>query len=510
MLCRNYNPVLRMGLEKKGWGASLRVVSAAPDEHVLFEASEGFFEHCRSRSAKRVLTWTQGVVLVVLFSAAGWALFTHRCAVWSAAHIIGFGLFAIAILWRLLAAASLAPVRSRLFVPGRDEIWPIYTILCPLHREAGVVFDLVAALNRLDYPKHALDIQLLVEGDDVETIAAALAAANGPHIDVVIIPPASPRTKPKALNVGLARARGDYITVFDAEDRPHPTQLRAALAAFADGDARLACLQAPLVIDNARASWIARQFAAEYAIQFREILPLLARLKLPLPLGGTSNHFRVDALRAVRGWDPYNVTEDADLGYRLARDGYTMGVIAPPTWEEAPITLSAWLKQRTRWIKGHLQTWLALMRNPVRTAQEMGFDAFASMQLVLGGGIAASLLHAPLIGLLLYDAVTHANILGPADVMLALCGYVVAVFAALTASALSGDLSHARAAFTMPLYWPLATVAAVGAVFGLIFRPHHWAKTAHGVSARARMPAFDQPARTFEISAQSASTSASG
>lgn len=166
-------------------------------------------------------------------------------------------------------------------------------------------------------------------------------------------------------------ARGEFVCVYDAEDRPHPLQLQASVLAFEDGGAALACVQAPLVIDNHAASWISRQFAAEYAIQFREILPMLARLNLPLALGGSSNHFRIEAVRAAGGWDPHNVTEDIDLGFRLARDGWRGGVIAPPTWEEAPIKLGAWLTQRTRWVKGHLHTWLVLMRNPFRTAREM-------------------------------------------------------------------------------------------------------------------------------------------
>ncbi|HVY87083.1 MAG TPA: glycosyltransferase [Caulobacterales bacterium] len=457
-----------------------------------------------------MLSLPQFVVLSALIAGFVWASRTYPETSWTVAHAAAFVLFALAILWRLFAAASLAPVRSRLFTPARDGVWPTYTILCPLHREADVVFGLVAALNRLDYPAESLDIQLLVEADDPETIAAALAAAAAQHIEVVIIPRAAPRTKPKALNVGLMRARGEFLAVYDAEDRPHPAQLRAALAAFAEGGDDLACVQAPLVIDNASAAWIARQFAAEYAIQFREILPLLARLGLPLPLGGTSNHFRVDALARSGGWDPNNVTEDADLGYRLARNGLRMGVIAPPTWEEAPITLGAWLKQRTRWIKGHIQTWLVLMRNPFATAREMGWPAFLSMQLLLGGGVAASLLHAPLALALVFTLLTHANLLGPADFILALCGYVVAVFAGLTASALSGDLNHTRAALTMPLYWPLATVAACWAVIELVLRPHHWAKTRHGVSERAHFP-FAPALQSVRLSsAQKASTSASG
>jgi cellulose synthase/poly-beta-1,6-N-acetylglucosamine synthase-like glycosyltransferase len=161
---------------------------------------------------------------------------------------------------------------------------------------------------------------MLVEGDDDDTVRAAYANSAAPNIEVIVIDPIAPRTKPKALNVGLALARGDYVVVYDAEDRPHAQQLRAALAAFEDGGEHLACVQAPLEIDNAEQSWIARQFAAEYAIQFREILPLLARLGLPLPLGGSSNHFRTAALRASGGWDPYNVSEDrANFASKLNR-----------------------------------------------------------------------------------------------------------------------------------------------------------------------------------------------
>jgi len=183
-----------------------------------------------------------------------------------------------------------------------------------------------------------------------------------------------------------------------------------------------------------------------------------------------------------------NVTEDADLGYRLARDGYSSGVIGPPTWEEAPITLGAWLNQRTRWIKGHMQTWLVLMRDPIRTAREMGLGAFASMQLMLATGVIAAFAHGPLAFILLIAALSPYDLLGREDFILALCGYSVAIFAALTACALSNTLSHARAALTMPFYWPLSTIAACRALVELVFRPHHWSKTAHGVSPRRSMP----------------------
>jgi len=285
----------------------LRDGASTPSAAVLDEARFGLARALPHRSAQRTFYYTQLLVFAALAGGGVFAAVKAPALTFSILYVLTFTLFATAIAVRFLAAASLTRIMWRL--ADQTDV-PTYTILCPLYREANVVPDLVAALARLDYPTRALDIKLLVEGDDSDTISAALAVADAPHIEVVIIPPCLPRTKPKALNVGLSRAKGDYVVVFDAEDRPHPQQLRAALAAFEDGDEHLACVQAPLSIDNASASWISRQFAAEYAIQFREVLPLLARAELPLPLGGTSNHFRIHVLREVGGWDPFNVREN--------------------------------------------------------------------------------------------------------------------------------------------------------------------------------------------------------
>ncbi len=469
-----------MGMDGGARRAGLAEGKATVSDDALTEARDGLLRRRPHRSAKRPLYVTQTIALAAVIGGFVWAAREAPTLTFNVVHVAAFAIFSAAILIRLFAAASLTPTLFRLAAPAQ---FPIYTILCPLYREANVIPDLMTALRRLDYPVEWLDIKLLVEADDLETVEAAHAATTT-HINVVVIPPCSPRTKPKALNIGLAEARGAFVAVYDAEDRPHPQQLRAALAAFEEGGARLAGVQAPLSVDNAEASWISLQFAAEYAIQFREILPMLARLNLPLPLGGTSNHFRVDILRQSGGWDPYNVTEDADLGYRLARDGYRIDVIGPPTMEEAPITLAAWINQRTRWIKGHLQTWLVLMRNPIECAREMGLPAFASMQLIFATGLLAAFAHGPLAFILLTAAVTPYDLLTPADFALATAGYCVAIFAALTACALSGSLSHARAAPTMPLYWPLASIAAYRALFELIFQPHYWSKTEHGVSPR--------------------------
>jgi cellulose synthase/poly-beta-1,6-N-acetylglucosamine synthase-like glycosyltransferase len=258
-----------------------------------------------------------------------------------------------------------------------DHKLPFYIIIAPLHREATLVAKLAVALARIDYPPEKLDIKLVLEEDDHETRAAAERLKLMAPFETIVVPPAHPRTKPKALASALPFARGSFGVVYDAEDEPEPDQLRKALAAFSSDPSRLACVQARLAIDNANDGWLCRHFAAEYAGQFDLFLPALARLRLPLPLGGTSNHFRMDALREVGGWDPFNVTEDADLGIRLARFGFRSGVIESATWEEAPVTLRQWLPQRTRWFKGWMHPGKGLnfvektitYRNGVRVSQ---------------------------------------------------------------------------------------------------------------------------------------------
>jgi cellulose synthase/poly-beta-1,6-N-acetylglucosamine synthase-like glycosyltransferase len=307
-------------------GADLQRAAHTLDAAELEAARLGFHRAHPSRSAKRSIYITQWILSGVLIAAFVRVAQMTPALTWNVVHYGALALFGIAITWRFIAASNLKRLLWRLASPAQ---WPVYTILCPLYREANVVPDLVASLRRLDYPQHALQVILLVEGDDHETLNAAVSAAASQEIEVVVLPPAAPRTKPKALNAGLARARGEYLVVYDAEDRPHPQQLRAALAEFQNGGERLACLQAPLEIDNAADSWIARQFAAEYAIQFREMLPMLARWKLPLPLGGSSNHFRTAALRATGGWDPFNVKEDNAQNAMISRRNFQRNFTHP-------------------------------------------------------------------------------------------------------------------------------------------------------------------------------------
>ncbi len=366
---------------------------------------------------------------------------------------------------------------------------PIYSVLVALYKEAEVASQLVAALKQLNWPASKLDIKLVCEADDHTTIAALQAADLAPQFEIVRVPVAHPRTKPKALNYALAAVRGEFVVIYDAEDRPHPDQLRAAHAQFVSSAGDVVCIQAPLVISNGRDSWISAAFALEYAALFRMLLPMLAKRRLPLPLGGTSNHLRVAELRACGGWDPYNVTEDADLGMRLYRLGYRCGVIDCPTHEDAPTTFNIWLNQRTRWFKGWLQTWLVMMRSPRTLMMEMGVGAFLVFQLLIGGMLIASLAHPWLIVLLLSTATylmlgfpppgTREALLFLIDMANMLASY--GLFLLLGKKAMHRDerRSVGWRWIAVPLYWLMISIAAWRAVFQLPFKPFFWDKTPH-------------------------------
>lgn len=304
-------------------------------------------------------------------------------------------LFVVALravaLWHFLSP----PVSERAACTARleDENLPLYSVLGPLFGEAAIVPDLVGALRAIDYPEHKLQVLLIVESIDLETQAALRSADLGAHMHVLIVPDGKPRTKPRACQYALQFATGAYIVVYDAEDWPDPGQLRRALSVFRDAPKRLGCLQAQLNIYNSNTSWLTRQFTIEYTALFDCILPTLERLKLPVPLGGTSNHFPRTVLNAVGGWDPFNVTEDADLGIRLARSGWQVGVPPSATWEEAPSTFRVWLGQRTRWLKGWIQTYLVHMREPRRLWRELGARRFVGLQVLMGGLILSALVH---------------------------------------------------------------------------------------------------------------------
>ncbi len=379
---------------------------------------------------------------------------------------------------RLAASAIRPPVLTR--QPLSDADLPRATILCPLHREASVVPTLLASLSALDYPRAKLSILLLVEADDPETQAAIAACGSDPVVSMVVLPPTGPRTKPKALMLGLALAEGEHVVVYDAEDRPAPGQLREAAETFAAAGPSLGCLQAPLSIVEAP-GLLPRFFAAEYEALFRVLLPAFARWGWPLPLGGTSNHFRRSALEAVGGWDPYNVTEDADLGFRLARHGFATGTLTTPTREEPPATLAGWLGQRSRWFKGWMQTLAVLARQPLRLRRDLGIGGCLALAVTLAGSLLAALVHlVALVALAAGWAVQGPPPWLGVAIIVFVAGYGGGLVILTTGLLRAGRYRLIPWLPLLPLVWLAMGLAALMALRQLWSRPFHWEKTVHG------------------------------
>lgn len=385
--------------------------------------------------------------------------------------------------WRI---AAIFISQTPLPTPPRLLRYPRYTVMAALHGEAEVVGQLIERLSRIDYPRDQLEAFLLLEAHDLETIAAARATYRPRWMKIVIVPPGKPGTKPRALNHGLTLATGDLITIYDAEDEPDPLQLREAAGRFAtDVTGHIACFQAPLRIrrlgkPTQPTHFFDRQFAVEYAALFEVTLPAMARLGLPFPLGGTSNHFRTDALRAVGGWDAWNVTEDADLGFRLWRNGWKQGVLTRPTYETPPGGLDHWLPQRTRWLKGYMQTWGVHTRNPLR----LGVAGVASLILTLGTSLASAAIHAATLAWVLTSMLVYTIAGLPADppkfaMSVLILGAAAAWLQGKIGANRAGVPYSAADMICSVAYWSLLTLAFCHAAWRLVREPFAWDKTRH-------------------------------
>jgi cellulose synthase/poly-beta-1,6-N-acetylglucosamine synthase-like glycosyltransferase len=368
-----------------------------------------------------------------------------------------------------------------------EKGWPTYTILIPLYHEERAVPGLLAHLRRMDYPAERLQILLLVEADDQQTQAAVQQAGVVPPFEVVLVPVSQPRTKPKACNMGLSQATGEILVIFDAEDRPEIDQLKKAALLFASAPADIICLQAPLNYYNRDRNWLTRFFAIEYSGWFDYCLPGLYRLDAPIPLGGTSNHFRLAALRELGGWDPYNVTEDCDLGIRLYRNGLRTAMLPSTTWEEATSRIPPWIRQRSRWVKGYLQTYLVHLREHGDLLGRLGPGKMLHFHLLFGAGCLCLLMN-PFYWLLtaawfLTGAQGISNFF-PLWVLIPALLSFLAGNAAFILSAMLGCLRRRYyhllpLCLLMPLYWVLMSVAAWKGAWQLITNPFFWEKTPH-------------------------------
>lgn len=483
-------PSLRQSLIVTTPSAVKNAVWKAGEQRRIRDTVNGLFDRHPQMSARVVFQGQQGFLTGAAITMLVIGLVLAPESMFLPLHV-AFSMFYLSAMLLRLSALLHRRRRSvsRLPAVTDDSALPVYTILVALYREEAVCEQLVTTLGRISWPRSRLDIKLVCEADDRGTIEKLRGILPGAHFEIIEVPDsAGPRTKPRALSYALPAVRGDYVAIYDAEDRPHPGQLREAHARFTALPENVACLQAPLIITNARRSCISALFSLEYSALFRGFLPMLADYRMPLPLGGTSNHFRTAALRAAGGWDPYNVTEDADISMRFYRMGYRSDVLTCQTLEDAPDSIPVWMAQRARWFKGWLQTWLVMTRTPLQTAGEMGWQAYALFQLMIGGMLISSLAHPLIYAGLARSALATATdspvtplaaILFIVDICNIAGSYLLFVWLGRNSM-----VAHERRqigwkwAF-VPVYWLLLSVAAWRALFELKYRPFHWNKTPH-------------------------------
>lgn len=372
-----------------------------------------------------------------------------------------------------------------------DTELPMYTILCPLYKEAAVLPQFVESMNAMDWPKEKLDILLLLEADDKESIEMAQRMNLPEQYRILIVPDSQPKTKPKACNFGLSYAQGEYIVVYDAEDKPDPYQLKKAYLAFRHAKANIVCMQAKLNYYNPHDNLLTRLFTAEYSLWFDVVLPGLQSIQTTIPLGGTSNHFRTKQLLELHGWDPFNVTEDADLGARLFTHGYKTAIIDSTTLEEANSSVKNWFRQRSRWIKGYIQTYFVHFRDPITFAKKYGKHALL-FQLIVGGKIAFMLIN-PLLWAITISYFALYEIVGPTiesiypapvfymAVISLVFGNFIYLYNYMIGVAKRGQWELIRYVFLIPAYWIMISVSAGIALVQFFVKPYYWEKTIHGL-----------------------------
>ncbi|MCC5970982.1 MAG: glycosyltransferase [Pararhodobacter sp.] len=462
-------------------------------------------ESCRIWNARRfsVLTALALVVLVGSAVVAPLASFLTLFGIVVTALLLGTVLRIAAAVTQLRSNRRPAPIAPLASTSHRREEpvdrpprKPVVSIMVPLFREPGIAPRLVARLGALTYPRELLDIMLVVEEDDHLT-RAALARSRLPHwMRVIPVPDSTLRTKPRALNYALNFARGSIVGVYDAEDAPAPDQLHRAVERFAQGGHDLACVQGVLDYYNPATNWLSRCFTIEYAAWFRLILPGFEKLGLAVPLGGTTLFFRRDILEQLGGWDAHNVTEDADLGIRLARHGYRTELLNTVTLEEANCRILPWIRQRSRWLKGYAMTYAVHMRDPVLLWRQLGARRFMGFQVLFLGTLIQFLL-APILWSfwLMLFGLGHplATALPGAALITIATLFLISEVINLTInmSALSArDHRFLRPwALSLHFYFPLAAFAAYKGCWEMIISPFYWDKTTHGVHDDTSQPA---------------------
>ena len=443
--------------------------------------------------------WQRWFLSGAVIALVLWALLDYRSELLTLNFILTL-FYLLTTLYRMLII-ELALRRPREMRFSKQDIsrppdgkqWPKYMVILPMYKEGDVLPNLIKGLQKLDYPKERLEIRLLIEEDDSETLEVAKKLDLKPPFKVVRIPKSYPRTKPKACNVGIEDGEADYLVIYDAEDQTEPDQLKKAAHAFAKCPPNVACIQAKLGYYNSTYNLLTRCFTAEYATWFGLCLPGLDCLQAPIPLGGTSNHFRLNVLRQIGGWDEYNVTEDCDLGLRLFSQGWRTRILESTTWEQACPSVPYWIKQRSRWVKGYVQTYCIHTRDLLGFHRKLGFWNSLQFHLLIGGTFISQLIN-PLywIMTLLWLFVRPAGLdqYFPTAIfaMGSFCLFVgnfIFVYTSAIACVRRGVGSLAKYSLLMPFYWMMMSIAAWKGFLQLFSNPHHWEKTKHFADPQA-------------------------
>jgi cellulose synthase/poly-beta-1,6-N-acetylglucosamine synthase-like glycosyltransferase len=467
----------------------------------LLQVSSGLLQaHAPRYSAHITLTLRQKQALIFAGIAAVALIVLMHGAFFVALAGAIITLYAGVVMFRVYVTVRGAKSEDLIKVSRREidalRDLPVYTILCPLYREAGVLPQLVKAMEDLEYPASKLDVKLLMEEDDVETLEVVRDYDLPAFFDVLVVPAEGPRTKPKACNYGLQFARGEYCVIYDAEDIPEADQLKKALAVFRRSGPEVGCVQAKLNYYNPKQNLITRWFSLEYTSWFDFFLPGLVDLGLPVPLGGSSNHFRTRMLRDIGAWDPNNVTEDADLGMRLHRAGYQTLLMDSMTLEEANSDFVNWMRQRSRWGKGYFISWLVLVRHPIKLYRDLGWRGTVASWLTLGGTFGVALLNLLVWMLTLLWALAQFQIIAylfPTGIyyvgMLELIfGNFFFMYMGIWCAYHRRDFYLTHAGMAAPLYWLMASVAMIKAAMQTVSKPTFWEKTVHGLFETAAHP----------------------
>ena len=409
--------------------------------------------------------------------------------------IISF-FFLIAILFKLFLALvgsrfelHQAVTRDDLKEIIEDEL-PIYTILLPVYKEDKLIKKLIWNLQAIDYPREKLDIKLLIEEDDDKTLNAVRNLDFPAIFEVVVVPFHMPKTKPKACNYGLHFARGKYLTIYDAEDIPDTDQLKKVVSMFSKLPSNYICIQSALNYYNRNENFLTRMFTLEYSYWFDYMLPGLDTLDIPIPLGGTSNHFKLENLVELGAWDPFNVTEDADLGVRAYAKGYKVAVVNSTTYEEANNDPINWIRQRSRWIKGYMQTYLVHMRNPVTLWRKLGWKGFLGFSFFIGATPITFLVYpfllAIFISYLVFDLSTIRTLFPDWVLFMSIfnlmVGNILMIYINMIAVFKRRFYELILFSIANPVYWLMHSIAAFKGLYQLIVKPFYWEKTEHGLS----------------------------